>query len=139
MPTHRIHLKGPWQYEWLGAGDAHLPFPRSGRVTMPADWQSLFGERSGTARFTRRFHRPTNLEPHERVLLAFDGVGGAARIALNGRSLGVIDAPARSARFVVTEFLSLNNELAVELRFDPDRCGQPGGLWGPVAIEIASD
>lgn len=105
---------------------------------MPADWQSVFGERPGTARFTRQFHRPTNLEWHDRVLVAFDGVSGSARVSLNGKTLGAIDAPG-PARFLVTELLCFYNELSVEIQFDPAGQGKtPGGLWGPVAIEIRS-
>ena len=105
---------------------------------MPADWQSVFGERPGTVRFTRQFHRPTNLQGYDRVLVAFDGVSGSARVSLNGKTLGAIDAP-EPARFLVTELLSFYNELSVEIHFDPARHGEtPGGLWGPVAIEIQS-
>jgi hypothetical protein len=159
---HRIHLKGPWHYEWLGGVQPPVPglpavpvggtpvtrssgrdparprrLPGEHRVHMPTTWQSLFGDTAGTARFRRRFHRPTNLDPDERVFLVFDGIGGRAEIRLNGRQFSSIDAAACPAGFDVTALLAPRNELTVDVVFDPDKVpGQPGGLWAPVALEI---
>jgi hypothetical protein len=140
--THRIRLKGPWDYEWVASDDAATIEPGSavGRVKMPADWQSTFGNRSGTVRFHRRFHRPTNLEPYERVSIAFDGIGGAGEVWLNGRKLGAFGVEDKVLCFEVTPCLEMRNELIVEVCFDPSASGrQPGGLWGPVAIEIRGE
>ena len=149
MSPHRIHLKGPWHYEWVSprlsvsnvvdrveVGE----FPGEGKVAMPASWQSIFGDVSGTVRFLRRFGRPTNLESDERVFIVFDGVGGSADIAVNDRKLGKFADPDRGIGFEVTNLLQESNQLVVELEFDVERAGgKPGGLWAPVAIEIRSD
>src|SRR5262245_17267846 len=105
--THRIRLKGPWEYQWVASDDAS-PIESStavGRVKMPSDWQSTFGDRAGTVRFRRRFHRPTNLEPHERVSIAFDGIGGSGQVWLNGTTLGTFAAEAHSLAFDITALL----------------------------------
>jgi len=143
-----MHLKGPWQFEWIDqstpSGPSHVegensPLLRQGRAKMPADWRSLFGEASGCVRFRRRFHCPTNLEPREQVFIVFDGVGGAARVALNENLLGTSTHDGTTAEFDITDLLEPANELVVDLEFDTSRAeATDGGLWGPVAIEIRS-
>jgi hypothetical protein len=145
LAPHRMHLKGPWRYEWIP--DAHSASSNSafncddapsvsGEVRLPADWRTLFGDRGGTICFLRRFGRPTNLEPHEQVFLVFDRIEGTARIFLNGQPLGTI-AGAQQAAFDATALLVPNNELAVEVTFhpasNPEQCG---GLCEPVALEV---
>jgi hypothetical protein len=151
MQRHRIHLKGPWECEWLEpidrsndhlrSPDRHRPgtaaTPVSLRVKMPVDWRKVFGCVAGRIRFRRRFGRPTNLGPDERLFVVFDGIGGMGNVWLGRRKLGQVDSHQTTARFELTGLLETRNELVVELRFDPEQSpGQPGGLWGPVAIEI---
>ncbi len=160
---HRMHLRGPWEFEWVSDIGAPLPKeappPRpspagacgelsragegerqatdSGRVKLPADWQSLFGARRGTVRFTRRFGLPTNLESHERVFVAFDGIGGVARVSVNGSHVGIIENSNSTVRFDVTALLNPSNTLMVELTYTAiDDASSPGGLHAPVAIEV---
>lgn len=146
-PIHRIHLKGPWNYEWLdgphGSGDTtettspeDSPLLPDSRVRMPASWQSAFGNVSGTIRFRRRFQRPTNLDENERVHIAFEGIGGEASIAVNDNSIGSQSDTAETISFDVTELLERSNELSVELTFTPDDASTLGGLYKPVALEI---
>jgi beta-galactosidase/beta-glucuronidase len=131
MPTHRMHLKGPWNTRWLNRDEP------ARQVVMPSDWQSLFGDEAGTVEFRRKFNQPTNLEPHEHVWVVFDGILGAAQARLNGQRLGRIADNVTTAEFEITPHLRLHNELVVELTFDPQSAGGvPGGLWGPVALEI---
>lgn len=130
-----MHLKGPWEFEWV-SGPAEKA-GSTGRVTMPADWRSMFGDASGTVRFRRRFHRPTNLEEHERVFIVFDGLGGTASVAVNGQQLGTVHSPQHSAEFEITRRLEPSNILTVEVEFDAAvRRDDRGGLWGPVALEV---
>jgi uncharacterized protein with NRDE domain len=135
IDLHRMHLKGPWSYEWLD-GSA-MDRPPTGRVTMPADWESLFGAAAGRAVFRRRFHSPTNLEPDDCVWLAFDGVGGNGTVTVNGEVIGRLQASDRPQRLDMTARLQPFNETTVELEFDPTS-GNAGGLYAPVAIEIES-
>lgn len=142
-----MNLKGPWDYEWLSG---HTPRSEpstgtppgsapaaGGRIKLPAEWRSVFGSSAGTVRFRRRFGRPTNLDPDERVDLVFDGVGGAVRVLLNGQPLGLIRDTDAAARFDVTTLLQPRNEVTVDVAFDPSRHpDKPGGLWAAVALEI---
>jgi uncharacterized protein with NRDE domain len=127
---HRMHLRGPWEYAWGG---------ETGRVKLPAEWRMLFGDRAGTVTLRRRFGRPTNLEQHERVFVAFGGLGGTARIRVNGVEVGAAADDDRPVRFDVTTLLKPSNQIEIELTFDPlENANRRGGLWAPVAIEVHS-
>lgn len=139
MPTHRIALRGPWEYRWHGRVAEELQGPGSGRVKMPTDWQALFGDHGGRARFRRRFHRPTNLEPHERVLIVLEHPLGAAGLQLNGHELGAVGHGEDFGRFDVTRILLPMNELVVEIEFTPTQETRPGELWQVIAMEIQTD
>lgn len=137
MSVHRIRLIGPWDYVWLGATDPTTDAPPTvtGTIKMPCDWQSIFGPRAGRATFSRRFHRPTNLEPHERVFIVLTGVGGAGQFSLNGLAMGEFDGKTKSAEVEVTDRLVSFNQLEVTLDFDPGDT-LLGGLYDAVALEI---
>jgi hypothetical protein len=127
---HIIRLRGPWEHEPL------LP--------------------EGTARFTRRFHRPTGLDAVSRVWLAIDDVDWHASVVLNDRSLGQIvsgqslaqpNTHRCPARFEITADLQPQNVLSITVSspsLDDNgllsprtgREGQPGGLIGLVRLEI---
>jgi len=138
MLPHRMNLKGPWKYEWLSfAQECDDETVRSGTAKMPRTWQSLFGSVSGRVRFSRVFHRPTNLDANECVFIVFDGVGGCATISVNGATLGSITPPSEKAAFDMTPLLQPTNRLVVEVEFKVSHDNeQPGGLWAPVGIEI---
>lgn len=134
MPTHRMHLKGPWDFYWL---DREEP---DGRAVMPMSWRELFGAESGRVEFRRKFNMPTNLEAHEHVWIVFDGIGGESTVSVNRELLGHIAADQSNAEFEITSLLNVHNELCVALSFDPARVPpELGGLWGPVALEIRFD
>ena len=137
MPVHRIHLRGPWEYELLSSPSGESSAP-SGRVTMPTDWRTLFGTANGRAVFRRRFHSPTNLEADDRVWIVFDGVEGRGTVTLNGSLLGDLKSSNTGQRYPMTAALHAFNELVVELTYDAAIDGQRGGLFAPVAIEIES-
>jgi hypothetical protein len=145
-----MNLKGPWDYEWLDGPHALAdsvadPPPAEdnefllahSRVRMPSSIEDAWGAVSGRVRFQRRFQKPTNLEPHERVHIAFDGLGGTAALTLNGESLTRLCDVESTQTFDVTDQLGQSNTLAVELTWGPAESRQhQGGLWGAVAIEI---
>jgi len=141
--AHRIHLRGPWDYEWLegphplassigAAVKPELLLPDH-RLRMPADWFEAFGAVTGTVRFRRRFHAPTGLGPNDRVCLVCDGLSGTGTITVNSKPVG----PAQQHEPIeITARLQRFNELLIELTVTaPDAQGR-GGLWGPVALEI---
>lgn len=106
---------------------------------MPKDWRAVFGEVSGRARFRRKFHRPTNLEPHESVFVVLTEVRGEGRVRLNDLSIGSFDSKGESAEFEISSSMKSFNELDVEITFDPtSEEDTSGGLFGVVALEIRS-
>ncbi|WP_397570314.1 hypothetical protein [Schlesneria sp. T3-172] len=141
MPAHRIQLKGPWEVFPPQVNELHSDAEQKPEThTMPKEWRELFGDQGGTARFQRKFHRPSNLEPHERIFLAFSGIRGETRIRLNQRQLGEFDAQGGSIEVEVTSNMNSFNTLEVEIDFDPGQSpGLPGGLFGVVALEIRWD
>jgi len=133
MNVHRIRLRGPWRYEWLSSDS---PEPAASRVNLPSDWQDIFGNATGRVCFSRNFNCPSNLEPSTRLDLVFEGLGGEAEIFLNGQKLEP-DADRSPVRCPITGLLEpAQNQIRVEIQFDPSDSDGPGGLWGPVVLEI---
>ena len=145
-PIHRMHLKGPWFYEWLDGphgtesddDDVTLDSPllSDSRIRMPSSMNDSFGKVSGRVVFRRRFQQPTNLDDNEQVHIAFDGIGGRADIAVNGQPLGSVENNSETVSFDMTKLLELSNELTVDLTISWGVDQKPGGLFEPVAIEI---
>jgi hypothetical protein len=136
MPSHRMHLKGPWDILAIPGSEQS---PESRSVTLPQSWRTLFGPAAGTARFRRAFHCPTNLDPHETVWIVLTEVGGAGQVWLNDQPCGTFDAATTSPpRFEITSHLKPRNHLTVEVTFDPGSTTAVGGLYGAVALEIVS-
>lgn len=142
-PHYRILLRGPWECEWLEGPEPEIDdVPR--RVRMPISWQDAFGRVGGRVRFTRRFHTPTNLEPDERVLLAFEAAGGQCSFAVNKTSIQPEPYADDVLRCDVTELLqpanvATANVVEVDVEFDAREASEPGGLWELVAVEMHSD
>lgn len=140
MPVHRIRLLGPWEFVWEGPIGGKASHVTEGTTAMPCDWNSLFGPVVGTATFRRRFHRPSNLEPHEQVWLICTGVRGSGSISLNDELLSVFSSHGESVECEVTSRLQAFNIASIQLSVgsieEPQR---PGGLFEPVVLEIRSE
>ncbi len=107
---------------------------------MPREWQAIFGLAGGTVQFRRKFHRPTNLEPHERVMIVFTESRGTGEVGLNGLSVGQFAAVGDAVEFEISTLMKPFNELSVEITFDPNLDPAiSGGLFGVVALEIRSE
>lgn len=143
---HVMRLAGPWDYEVLRAGASSLPSP-AGSAHQPADWVTMLGEGfRGRVRCERRFHRPTNLDPRERVWIVIEGKGAAGRVLLNNEALGELHGWQQPAEFDLTSRLLPYNSLTIEVdcsvetvagsrpRLDRERL--TGGLLGDVRLEI---
>jgi hypothetical protein len=141
MTNHRIRLRGPWEVQWLDALSAQHAGSgqpqQSERVHLPAEWEQLIAGRSGRVRLTRRFHKPSGLEPEEEVALVFDDLPVLATISLNAEQVGQLAGRTAAERIVVTERLQSVNTLEIELEInsasEAASCVTP---WGQVAIEI---
>lgn len=146
-PIHRMHLKGPWNYEWLDGPHSSGQIPDEDetldsplltdfRVRMPCSIQESFGNVSGRILFRRRFQKPSNLDDNEQVHIAFDGIGGRAEISVNGQAVGIVVNNPETVSFDMTKLLEPSNELTVELTISDGEDQSPGGLFKPVAVEI---
>lgn len=130
MARHRIELRGPWEVISPGGEPADAR-----RVALPQPWNALFGAVAGRAVYLRSFHRPTNLDPQERVYLVFGACGGRGTVLLNQVQVGELAADS-GGEFDVTVHLQLRNRLRVEIEFDPAISSSPGGISAAVALEI---
>jgi hypothetical protein len=141
MASHRIHLRGPWDYVWLDPANnvRETSLATSGTVAMPREWQAVFGDVSGTARFLRKFHRPTNLDPHESVFIVLTKVRGSGTARLNDTDLGSFSSDGGTVAFDISQALEPFNQFAVDITFQQTSAPrQSGGLYGVVALEIRS-
>ena len=140
MPVHRIRLMGPWEFAWEGSAGGETPLVNEGTTAMPCDWHSLFGSVVGTATFRRRFHRPSNLEPHERVWLICTGVRGCGTISLNDEQLSEFASDGEAVECEVTSRLQPSNVVSIRLSAGAIEEHQPPrGLFQPVVLEIRSE
>ena len=140
MPVHRIRLLGPWEFAWEGSAGGGTPLVTEGTTAMPCDWHSLFGPVAGTATFRRGFHRPSNLEPHERVWLICTGVRGRGTVSLNDEQLSEFDADGEAVACEVTSRLEPFNVVSIRLSVGAvEEHHPPGGLFEPVVLEIRGE
>ena len=140
MTVHRIRLLGPWEFVWEEPSGTETPPVTEGTTAMPCDWHSLFGPVAGTATFRRRFHRPSNLEPHERVWLICTGVRGCGTVLLNNEQLSEFAADGEAVECEVTSRLQPFNVVSIRLSVGTVDEQQPlGGLFEPVVLEIRNE
>ena len=140
MPVHRIRLLGPWEFLWKGSAGEGAPLVTEGTTAMPCDWRSLFGLVVGTATFRRRFHCPSNLEPHERVWLIGTGVRGCGTVSLNDEQLSEFNSDGEAVECEMTSRLQPFNVVSIQLSAGSIEEDQPpGGLFDPVVLEIRGD
>src|SRR5207302_7698941 len=114
-------LRGPWECEPLArmvadAGGslplAAQPLPSPSRITVPSRWSETgLADFAGRVRYRRRFGRPRQVDPHERVWLTFGGANDVALVTLNERFLGRPERAAEPFEFDVTELLEERNNL----------------------------
>lgn len=106
------------------------------RIRLRRPWQREVAEQA--VRWRRRFHRPTGLQSHQRVLLVVEGLAAEGRATLNGRELGPLASDASPCRFDVSQRLEANNELVLELDVSPPVGATPTDAPpAQVALEIS--
>jgi len=107
---------------------------------MPAEVLEITGEIPAEVQFQRYFHRPTNLDAHERVYVVIEEICSSANLKLNDQPIGSISTGQAIAEFDITQQLAVRNTL--QLTFNdsfPTGHSEPGTLiWEVVAIEIRS-
>jgi hypothetical protein len=114
--AHSIRLRDPWQCEAVDGGGV---------------------------RWSRRFHRPTGLEPDDQLLLVLSGLPAGAMVRVNGHgfdgersadrvvpassiehpasSIQQPSSPAVAAQFDLTPILGDANEIEIDVPEDPLR------------------
>ena len=131
---HKIRLVGPWEFQV--ADDP----PQ--RVTMPVSWRELFGHRAQTVLFTRAFQWPGELPDGGSLHVVFTGVHGRGFVWLNDQPLNSFAASPETyseCEFDLSSAVQRSNRLKIELSFDPDQSDAPGGLYGPVVLEVREE
>lgn len=138
---HRIRLIGPWEFSALANADGsavRLPTD-PGRVKTPVCWRTLFGKWNGTAKCSRRFNRPTNIDDVQRIEITIDDLQGQGRILLNEVVL-VEAAQGGPISIDVKEKLQPFNQLVMEVTpncaHESDDGWADRELWSLVAIDI---
>lgn len=139
MESHRIQLRGPWQFEWLDCAGSSEPFGTAGRIKLPDDWTDFLEGASGQLRLRRRFGRPAHLDPQERVLVFVEEFWGAGELRINRQSLTHIEGTANSRaeciREDITSILQPSNHLEIICTF-PKLAVAGDGLWSSIGIEM---
>lgn len=140
---HWIRLRGPWEVTWINADGTAEP---AERISLPADWRTLFGDRLGTARFIRVFQKPTQLDADERVCITLSHVGAGVRCRFNDVAITPLPTPLGDATcwpdedccsFDVTDYLHPTNRLTFEITVKTT-VAAPVGLHAPVLMEIVA-
>jgi hypothetical protein len=130
--VHRIRLRGPWLLQPTGASSSP---PR--KIQLPAPWAELFEGRVRGVQLSRRFNRPTNLGPADRISLVVNDLPAGARVSLNGITLTPQPPDAAQTAVFPTQHLEPHNLLTID--FDVAATAAAGDLiWGEVALIISS-
>ena len=131
VTVHRIRLRGPWLLELVAAPDS----PRTVRLPLP--WGELIECGAGRLRLSRRFNRPTNLGPGDRVSVVVGELPNEALVSLNGTTLEQHPGHTNQDSVFDISHLEPSNLLTVE--FDVSTTSPArDDAWGEVALLISS-
>jgi len=130
--AHRIRLRGPWLLK-----PTAVPSIPPRRIQLPAPWAELFGADGRGVKLSRRFNRPTNLGPADRISVVVNDLPAGARASLNGITLTPQPQDAAQPAVFQTPHLEQHNLLTIE--FDVAATVAAGDqIWGEVALVISS-
>lgn len=139
---HTIQLRAPWELRPLMRENESLATGPPLRVEVPGESPLTPVDEQLGLRYSRRFNRPTGIDPHERVWLCCDGADPSARVSLGEHELGHILGYALPWEADVTTHLAPHNELIIEVlpadALRPGREHRPGGLIRDVRLEVRS-
>jgi hypothetical protein len=130
--VHRIRLRGPWLLQ-----PTAVPSTPPRRIQLPAPWAELFDADVRDVQLSRRFNRPTNLGPADRISLVVNDLPAGARVSLNGITLAPQPPDAAQTAVFPTLHLEPHNLLTIE--FDVAATVAAGDqIWGEIALVISS-
>jgi hypothetical protein len=124
-----IRLQGPWELVSLADPDS-----KPVRIRLPFTEEP---HPDGRVRLTRRFQKPTNLDPEERVLLLLPGGVMASCCALNDREVAVERRIGSCEAVDLTPLLQDSNRLAIDVDLDLD--DTLTALRSPILLGIMPD
>jgi len=130
--VHRIRLRGPWQLQPVPPGSAP---PRS--IRLPACSAEFFDTGARSVQLSRRFNRPTNLAPGDRISLGIENLPKGARVTLNGARLDPKAQRGAEPTIFPTSRLEPHNLLTVEFEVASMNASEDQ-TWGDVALVIDS-
>jgi hypothetical protein len=130
--AHRIRLRGPWLLQ-----PTAVPSTPPRRIQLPAPWAGLFDADVRGVQLSRRFNRPTNLGPADRISLVVNDLPKDAQVSLNGITLTPRPPVAAQTAVFPTACLEPHNLLTIE--FDVAATVAAGDqIWGEIALVISS-
>jgi hypothetical protein len=130
--AHRIRLRGPWLLQ-----PTAVPSTPPRRIQLPAPWAELFEADVRGVQLSRRFNRPTNLGPTDRISLVVNDLPPGARVSLNGITFTPQPQDAAQPAVFQTPHLELHNLLTIE--FDVAAAtAADDQIWGEVALVISN-
>jgi hypothetical protein len=130
--AHRIRLRGPWLLQ-----PTAVPSTPPRRIQLPAPWADLFEADVRGVQLSRRFNRPTNLGPTDRISLVVNDLPPGARVSLNGITFTPQPQDAAQPAVFQTLHLELHNLLTIE--FDVAAAtAADDQIWGEVALVISN-
>ncbi len=108
------------------------------RIRLRRPWQCrLQGDR---VLWSRRFGRPTGLEPGDTVWIVVEQCPAAGALLLNGRPIGQLSSGTAESRFEVTALVEPRNEMVLDLAaVFPDSSAAPDSPPGVVSLEVIPD
>jgi hypothetical protein len=130
--AHRIRLRGPWLLQ-----PTAVPSTPPRRIQLPAPWAELFGADFRGVQLSRRFNRPTNLGPADRISLVVNDLPAGARVSLNAITLTPKPPDAAQTAVFPTSHLEPHNLLTIEFDVAATTAASDQ-IWGEVALVISS-
>lgn len=147
MSSHRIALKGPWDYLWTSL-TKNQQF--QGSAKMPVEYTCLHGNEAGEVQYSRSFHYPriqtqpkaqqdlTNAPAASLVFVEFSGMRGTGSVEFNSELVGTLDETSEQHSFLLPQPQNIFSKLSVFISVNEELLTQklPAGLFSPVYLRI---
>ncbi|ODA28006.1 hypothetical protein [Planctopirus hydrillae] len=147
MSSHRIALKGPWDYLWTSL-TKNQQF--QGSAKMPVEYTCLHGNEAGEVQYSRSFHYPriqiqspaqqdsTKAPAARFVFVEFSGMRGTGSVEFNSERIGTFDETREQYSFLLPQSPNIFSKLRVLISVNEELLTQklPAGLFSPVYLRI---
>lgn len=147
MSSHRIALKGPWDYLWTSL-TKNQQF--QGSAKMPVEYTCLHGNEAGEVQYSRSFHYPriqiqspaqqdsTKAPAARFVFVEFSGMRGTGSVEFNSERIGTFDETREQYSFLLPQPQNIFSKLRVLISVNEELLTQklPAGLFSPVYLRI---